>query len=63
VYARLAKDEGVLVSVDSDAHAAVELENLRYGVAQARRGWLERGDVLNARPLRELRPLLRRTMR
>jgi DNA polymerase (family 10) len=50
----------VRVAIDSDAHDAAELENLRYGVGQARRGWLERGDVLNARPLAELRALLRR---
>lgn len=58
-----AKEEGVMVSINSDAHSVLDFENLRYGVGQARRGWLERKDVLNARPLRELRPLLKRTMR
>lgn len=57
-----AKEEGVMVSIDSDAHSVLDFENLRYGVGQARRGWLERKDVLNARPLRELRRLLKRTM-
>lgn len=61
-HCRMARDAGVLISIDSDAHAAVELANLHYGVGQARRGWLEKGDVLNARPLAALRPLLGATM-
>ena len=59
---QMAKDEGVLVSINSDAHSVLDLENLRYGVGQARRGWLEMSNVLNARPLQSLRPLLKRTM-
>ncbi|MFN3885155.1 MAG: PHP domain-containing protein, partial [Rhodocyclaceae bacterium] len=59
----LAKDEGVLVAIDSDAHARADFANLRYGVGQARRGWLEAKDVLNTRSLAELLPLLMRTRR
>ncbi|HSD61103.1 MAG TPA: DNA polymerase/3'-5' exonuclease PolX [Burkholderiales bacterium] len=59
---RMARDEGVLVSVASDAHSILDFAKLRFGVGQARRGWLERNDVLNTRPLKELKPLLRRTM-
>ncbi len=57
---RMAKDEGVLVAISSDAHSTLELENLRYGVGQARRGWLEKSDVLNTRGLAELRKLIAR---
>lgn len=60
---RLAKDEGVLVSIATDTHRAEELSYLRFGVGQARRGWLEKDDVLNTRSLAALRPLLARTMR
>lgn len=63
VHCRMARDEGVLVAVSSDAHSIDDFENLRYGVGQARRGWLERKDVLNARPLAEVRRLLRATTR
>ena len=59
---QMAKDEGVMVSINSDAHSVLDFENLRYGVGQARRGWLEKSDVLNARSLQSLRPLLQRTM-
>jgi DNA polymerase (family 10) len=54
VHCRMAKDEGVLVSIGSDAHGVDGFDVLRYGVGQARRGWLEKKDVLNARPLVEL---------
>lgn len=63
LHCRMAKDEGVLVSIGSDAHSVHDFDNLRFGVGQARRGWLERADVLNARPLAELRSLLARTIR
>jgi DNA polymerase (family 10) len=59
-HCRMAKDEGVLVSINSDAHSTQEFANLRYGVGQARRGWVARGDVLNTRSLHDLTPLLTR---
>lgn len=54
-----AKEEGVLVAIDSDAHSVGDFANLRFGIGQARRGWLEAKDVLNARPLAELQKLIR----
>jgi DNA polymerase (family 10) len=60
VHCRMAKDEGVRIAISSDAHSVDGLEVLRYGVGQARRGWLEKKDVLNARPLSELRALFSR---
>jgi DNA polymerase (family 10) len=62
VDCQMAKEEGVIVSINSDAHSVLDFGNLRYGVGQARRGWLEKKDVLNARSLHALRPLLTRTM-
>lgn len=58
--ARLAKERGVLVAISTDAHSVKQLEALRFGVGQARRAWLEKGDVLNTRPLAQLRNLLAR---
>jgi DNA polymerase (family 10) len=48
----------VLVSINSDAHSAADFDNLRFGIGQARRGWLEKTDVLNTRSLTALRKLL-----
>jgi DNA polymerase (family X) len=62
IHCRMAKDMAVLISVATDAHRAIEIALLRFGVGQARRGWLGPQDVLNSRPLDELRPLLKRTM-
>lgn len=59
-HCRMAKDEGVLVCISSDAHSELDFEHLRYGIGQARRGWLEKADVLNTRPLAALQQLLRR---
>ncbi len=61
-YCQIAKAEGVLVSIDSDAHSVGSFDHLRYGIGQARRGWLEKDDVLNTRPLGELKKLLKATM-
>lgn len=61
-HCQMAKEEGVLVSINSDAHSRFDFANLKYGAGQARRGWLEKDDVLNTRPLAALRRLLRRTM-
>ena len=62
VACRMARDEGILVAIDSDAHSGLEFDHLALGVNQARRGWLTADDVLNARPLPALRPLLAATM-
>jgi DNA polymerase (family 10) len=60
-YCQLAKDEGVLIAINSDAHQPGGFDNLRFGVGQGRRGWLMAKDVLNTRTLPALRKLLKRT--
>jgi len=59
-YCQMARDEGGLVAINSDAHNAFELDSLGFGVGQARRGWLEKKDVLNTRTLKQLRAWLAR---
>jgi len=51
---RLAKEAGVPLVISSDSHNARHLENLKYGVWVARRGWVEAKDVLNTLPLPKL---------
>jgi len=60
VHCRMAKEEGVLVAVSSDAHGIHEFDYLEYGIGQARRGWLEKDDILNTCTLSALKRLLRR---
>ncbi|MBO0860508.1 MAG: DNA polymerase/3'-5' exonuclease PolX [Chloracidobacterium sp.] len=50
VMARAAYEAGALLAIDSDAHSAAQLEQTRYGVLQARRGWVEGGSVVNTWP-------------
>jgi DNA polymerase (family 10) len=59
-YCMMARDAGVLVSIDSDSHSVLDFDDLRFGVGQARRGWLEKRNVLNTRSLTQLRALLKR---
>ena len=59
VHIKAARDRGVLLSIASDAHSSAQFDFLDGGVRQARRGWAARQDVINTRPVRELRTLLR----
>ena len=58
--ARLARDRGVKLMIDSDAHSPAALGVTRWGVTTARRAWLTAGDVLNTLPVDEFRKALRR---
>jgi DNA polymerase (family 10) len=62
IYCQMAKAEGVLLALNTDAHSVRDFEHARFAIGQARRGWLEKRDVINTRPLRELRELLKQTM-
>ncbi|HUL38715.1 MAG TPA: DNA polymerase/3'-5' exonuclease PolX [Methanomassiliicoccales archaeon] len=55
-----AKEMGVKVAIGTDAHSLAQLDYMFYGVATARRGWLEPADVLNSLPLSDLVDFLRR---
>ncbi len=56
---RLAKIRGVKIAISTDAHRANQLGMLQFGVATARRGWIEKEDVVNALPLEKLLRVLR----
>jgi DNA polymerase (family 10) len=62
IFCRMAKEFGALVSINTDAHSARDLDFMGYGVGQARRGWLEKKDVLNTRSLKSLYTVLAKTM-
>lgn len=59
IYCRMAKDAGVKMVISTDTHSVSQLGYMRFGVGQARRGWLEKDDVINTLSLRELKSLLK----
>ncbi len=59
-HCKLAREKGLKVAISVDAHATTDLEFLRFGIDQARRGWLEADDVLNTRKWGDLKRLLKR---
>lgn len=60
VHCRMAKEMGVMAAISSDSHVKHQMGNMVFGVNNARRGWLEKKDVLNTRTLSELVKVLRR---
>ena len=58
-YLHLAKDRGVKIVISTDSHSTTNLNFIRYGVQMARRGWLEKKDVLNTLPLEQFLAALR----
>ena len=59
-HARLARDRGVKLVIDSDAHYVEALDYPRWGVMTARRAWVTKDDVINTRPLKAFKAALRR---
>ncbi len=61
VHIHAARQAGARLAVSTDAHSTDALQCMRFGIDQARRGWLTADDVINTRPLGELRKLLKRS--
>jgi DNA polymerase (family 10) len=59
IHCRMAKELGVKLVISTDAHSVATLDYMRFGISQARRGWLEAGEVLNTRSLQELERILK----
>lgn len=58
-YIRKCVEAGVKMSIDSDAHSTLDFEFLEYGIANARRGWAERKDIINAWPVDKMLKMLK----
>lgn len=54
VHCKMAKEHGVRLAISTDAHQTSELDFMRFGIAQARRGWIEAKDVINTKSLEDL---------
>ena len=55
---RHARQNGVLLAINTDAHATKQVEHITFGVNVARRGWLEKEDVINTYPLEALKQII-----
>ena len=60
IYAKAAKDEGIGLCINTDAHDTMSLDFMQYGINQARRGWIEKSDLLNTLPLTKLKKVLKK---
>ena len=58
-YARMAKEVGVKLEISSDAHNTNYFQFLEFGIAQARRGWVEKKDIINAWPVEKMLKMLK----
>jgi DNA polymerase (family X) len=62
-HARAARERGIPLVISTDAHSVNALSRLQWGVQVARRAWVQAGDVINTRPVDEMRARLRRNRR
>ncbi len=60
IHCKAAKDMGIKIAISTDAHSRDDFALMRYGINQARRGWLEKKDVVNTRTVSGLRKALKR---
>jgi DNA polymerase (family 10) len=59
VHLRMAKQRGVKIVISTDAHTTHNLQMMKYGVTTARRGWIEKKEVINTLPLDQFLAALR----
>ncbi|WP_028373490.1 DNA polymerase/3'-5' exonuclease PolX [Legionella lansingensis] len=59
-YCKLAKEMGVKIAISSDSHSTRELDYMQFGIYQARRGWLEKENVINTYHWSDLKKLIKR---
>ena len=60
IMVKQAKEQGISIAINTDSHDKETLEEIKYGVWVARRGWLEKSDIINTLPLTKLIELLNR---
>jgi DNA polymerase (family 10) len=59
-HVRWAVERGVTLSVDTDSHAPKHMDNIRYGIGTAQRGWATKANVLNTRTLKQVQDFVAR---
>jgi DNA polymerase (family 10) len=58
LHCQMARERGVKIAINTDAHSRDSLDHMRLGIGEARRGWLEAEDVINTRPWEALKKML-----
>ncbi len=59
-YMKMAKQQGVMIAINPDAHSTAGFSDLFYGIGTARKGWQEKGDILNTRTAKEVKKIFER---
>jgi DNA polymerase (family 10) len=59
VYVKKALEAGCKLVINTDSHNRDSLSNIEFGIATARRGWAEKGAIINTEPLSELKKILK----
>ena len=57
---RKAKEMGVKLVISTDAHSTTQYDFMRFGIGQARRGWIEKNNVINTRNINQLKEIIKR---
>ncbi len=60
IHSKMAKERGIKIAISTDSHTKDNLKNLKYGVNQARRGWLEADDVINTKSAGEIIKMMKK---
>ncbi len=60
IYCKIAKEMGIKFAISTDSHNTSGYDYMRYGIGQAKRGWIEANDVINTRNIHELKNLIKR---
>ncbi|MFR1672585.1 MAG: DNA polymerase/3'-5' exonuclease PolX [Candidatus Gastranaerophilaceae bacterium] len=60
INSRAAKDMGVKLAISTDAHSVGQFDYMRFGIGQARRGWIEKKNVINTRNIEDLKKLIKK---
>jgi DNA polymerase (family 10) len=60
LHLRMARERGLKIVINCDAHHTSHFEKIKYGVLQARRAWLTKADVLNTLPLKDFKKAISR---
>jgi len=59
IYIKFAVQNGVLISMGTDAHALYHMDNVDYGVKYIRRGWVKKSDIINTMSYAEIKKFLK----